>query len=107
MCHVNPILKQISRKWLSVIPKPKAKIALRINLLFFSKALHRPPLLRPQLLLCDQMNKTNRRREIKKKKSFCSNPGTGFTNISTIFLSFFYLFSKLLLNCFQLLRAII
>jgi hypothetical protein len=26
--------------------------------------------------------------------------GTGFTNISTIFLSFFYLFSKLLLNCF-------
>jgi hypothetical protein len=27
-------------------------------------------------------------------------PGTGFTNISTIFLSFFYLFSKSLLNCF-------
>jgi hypothetical protein len=26
--------------------------------------------------------------------------GTGFTNISTIFLSFFYLFSNLLLNCF-------
>jgi outer membrane protein assembly factor BamB len=26
--------------------------------------------------------------------------GTGFTNISTIFLSFFYLFSKSLLNCF-------
>jgi hypothetical protein len=26
--------------------------------------------------------------------------GTEFTNISTIFLSFFYLFSKLLLNCF-------
>jgi partitioning defective protein 3 len=29
-----------------------------------------------------------------------THPGTGFTNISTIFLSFFYLFSKLLLNCF-------
>jgi hypothetical protein len=28
------------------------------------------------------------------------HPGTEFTNISTIFLSFFYLFSKLLLNCF-------
>jgi hypothetical protein len=27
-------------------------------------------------------------------------PGTRFTNISTIFLSFFYLFSKSLLNCF-------
>jgi hypothetical protein len=26
--------------------------------------------------------------------------GTEFTNISTILLSFFYLFSKLLLNCF-------
>jgi hypothetical protein len=26
--------------------------------------------------------------------------GTEFTNISTIFLSFFYLFSKSLLNCF-------
>jgi hypothetical protein len=29
-----------------------------------------------------------------------SQPGTGFTNISTIFLFFFYLFSKSLLNCF-------
>jgi hypothetical protein len=27
-------------------------------------------------------------------------PGTGFTNISIIVLSFFYLFSKSLLNCF-------
>jgi hypothetical protein len=27
-------------------------------------------------------------------------PGTGFTNIYTIFLSFFYLFSKSLVNCF-------
>jgi hypothetical protein len=27
-------------------------------------------------------------------------PGTGFTNISTIFLSFFYLFSIFFLNCF-------
>jgi hypothetical protein len=28
------------------------------------------------------------------------HPGTGFTNISTIFLSFFYLFSIFFLNCF-------
>jgi hypothetical protein len=33
-------------------------------------------------------------------KLFVKSSGTGFTNISTIFLSFFYLFSKLLLNCF-------
>jgi hypothetical protein len=36
-----------------------------------------------------------------KPLATCSQQaGTGFTNISTIFLSFFYLFSKSLLNCF-------
>jgi hypothetical protein len=38
------------------------------------------------------------RYRVNKSRTFC--PGTEFTNNSTIFLSFFYLFSKLLLNCF-------
>jgi hypothetical protein len=41
-----------------------------------------------------------------KKGAGGRQAGTGFTNISTIILSFFYLFSKLLLNCFQLLAII-
>jgi hypothetical protein len=57
----------------------------------------------PFFLLGGPLTSILRRRRLPSPTShFPTSPLqlTGFTNISTIFLSFFYLFSKSLLNCF-------